>query len=261
MTSEMGPPGEEHSRTRGSRKISLKDLRSSGRRFVKHSSKVSMQVKTWGSAGITALNIPVGFASAGHLPLTSFFRFLKASRWPSATSPLPTSCFRIDLTTLLIVHSCWVRKSSGRLQPQYFSPIPWSHRLSITKELVFPAVSGIRFFQRTPPLTSDMFCKLSDFPEQNKTVLSAPPSLPLKFTELVSLQNLIPTLSNRSVRRSWCLLFGSSGNNPRRIYTSPPGLLKVLLKLPIMLPLCRRRHGLNMKLGPWYPIKNVGWTE
>ena len=54
------------------RTISLRDLRSSGRYFGKHSSKGSTQMKTRGIVAIAFLNIPIKSASCGPLLPNSF---------------------------------------------------------------------------------------------------------------------------------------------------------------------------------------------
>ena len=63
---------------------------------------------------------------------------------------------------LMMDCSCREEKSQYKPAMAIFSSFASSHRVSITKELAFLAVSSIRFFQRIPPLTSDMFCPFPD---------------------------------------------------------------------------------------------------
>ena len=150
-----------------SRTISLSDPRRYGKCFGKHSSRASRQMKTRGSEAIVFLNISTRSGSSGPLPPKFAFASWNASRRCFGMSPLPTSCFRMVPMMLAGVCSCWIRKSQYKPTTALSTFPSRSHKLSITRELIFQAISNIHFLQRDPPLTSGMSFRLPDY--RNRT--------------------------------------------------------------------------------------------
>ena len=125
---------------------SLRDARGSRGYFSRHLSNASRQMKTRRRGAKATFSILIGSTSCGSLPPNSIFPFRNALPFRD-----PSSAYQPLQTLSHDINDCLILRKVVALQPFKFNGdifLPrLITRLSITRELIFLAISGIRSFQ------------------------------------------------------------------------------------------------------------------
>ena len=110
----------------------------SPRRFLGvHSSSASMHINSRGRDVMAFFSISTMSGSRGPRSPNSFLASWKAFRVCSGVLPLLVSCLKIAPSILVVDCSRWARKSQYNPTAATSFPSAWSHKLSITRGLLF----------------------------------------------------------------------------------------------------------------------------
>jgi len=139
-----------------SRTIEVSHLRRNGS-SLGNSSRASIQMKTRCSRPIVIISNSSTSGALRRLPPNVISLLRNISHRSFGMFHLLTSCFRIAPIMWVVVWSSRARKSQYKLATATSPSGMRSRRLSTTMELVFLAVSGIRFFHTIRPLPQICF--------------------------------------------------------------------------------------------------------